>query len=257
MYLIQKEWYSRTIMVWTFVAGLLQIIVINLALSADNVIVIGMAAASLPRSLRTRAILVGGILAIILRIGLTAIVTLLIKIPLISAIGGAVLFWVAWKLLDLNVGEEDDDETKIKSKSAENFRQAIILILLADLTMSLDNVLAIAGAAHGNYLLLIIGLLISMPLLLTTGSFISRLIDRFRWIPFLGAAVIIFTGIRMILEDKFLVQYLVLPEPLTITIAAAGGILVSFIILLINRRKKAIVARKSISNLSPNDHSNK
>jgi YjbE family integral membrane protein len=223
-------------MTWDFILGFIQIVIIDLALNADNAIVIGMAAASLPKTLRTRAIILGGGLAIGLRIGLTAAASFLIRIPLISAIAGAVLFWVAWKLLSLNSRIEDDNK-KIRSKSSDSFRQAIILILLADFTMSLDNVLAIAGAAHGNFLLLIIGLLISMPLLMTTGNFISRLIDRLRWVPFLGASVIIFTGIRMILEDRFIDQYLILPEPIILAIAAAGGIIISGIIWLVKRRK--------------------
>ena len=221
-------------MSWEFLAGFFQIILIDLSLSGDNAIVIGMAAASLPRNRRLQAILIGGGCAIALRIGLTAAATTLMKITLISAIAGSVLFWVAWRLLKMNVAEEEEEEEK-KAKSAQNFRQAIILILTADFMMSLDNVLAVAGAAHGSYVLLIIGLLLSMPLLMVTGGAISRLIDKFKWLPFVGAAVICFAGMRMILEDKFIEPRLGISTTLIIVISIIIGIVFPVIVLLINR----------------------
>jgi YjbE family integral membrane protein len=225
-------------MTWEIVVGFLQIVVIDLALSGDNAIVIGMAAASLPRKHRTRAIVIGGACAIGLRIALTAIVATLIKITLLSAIAGAVLFWVAWKLLKLEVVTGENEETQ-NAKQGKNFRQAIILILTADFMMSLDNVLSIAGAAHGSYVLLIVGLLISMPLLMTTGGFISRLIEKFRWIPFAGAAVISFTAMRMILEDKFIEPRLGIESIWIIGISVLVGILVPTVILIFNKWREA------------------
>jgi YjbE family integral membrane protein len=219
---------------WEFIGGFLSIIVIDLALSGDNAIIIGMAAASLPAAHRMKVILIGGAAAIGLRIALTAIATTLMKITLISAIAGLVLFWVAWKLLKMDVGE---DEAGKKTKEAKNFRQAIFLILAADFMMSLDNVLAVAGAAHGSYLLLIIGLLISMPLLMTTGGLISRLIDKFKWLPFVGAAVICFTAARMILEDNFIEPRMNLTSTMTILISILAGILVTTSIFFFNKWK--------------------
>lgn len=232
-------------MSWEFMAGFLQIVVIDLALSGDNAIVIGMAAACLPRALRLKAVVLGGACAIALRISLTAIVTTLMQIPLLSAIGGAVLFWVAWKLLKLDVCEAEEEEYK-SAKAAKNFRQAIFLILTADFMMSLDNVLAIAGAAHGSYLLLIIGLLISMPLLMTTGGLISRLIDKFKWLPFLGSAVISFTGMRMILEDKLIEPRLEIPSTLVFVMAVLVGILLPSVIFLINKHKSPDFSLKNV-----------
>jgi len=234
-------------MTWEFIVGFLQIVVIDLALSGDNAIVIGMAAASLPHKQRIRAIIFGGACAIVLRIVLTAIVTTLMKITLISAIAGAVLFWVAWKLLRMDVTSEEESEEK-KARKANNFSQAIFIIVTADFMMSLDNVLSVAGAAHGSYLLLIIGLLISMPLLMTTGGIISRLIDKFKWIPFIGAAVICFTATRMILEDKFIAARLPQLEPTVIPLSIAVGILVPTILLLINKRK-ASFKQASLNNI--------
>jgi YjbE family integral membrane protein len=221
---------------WEHIVGFLQIVLIDLALSGDNALVIGMAAASLPRSQRTRAIVVGGACAILLRIALTSLAAFLIRIPALSAVAGAFLFWVAWKLLKLDVSAEEPGEEK-KARQVNNFRQAILLILTADLMMSIDNVLSVAGAAHGNEVLLILGLLISMPLLMTTGSFISRLIDKFKWIPFVGAAVICFTATRMILEDQFVEKHLELYGAIILAISVAIGLIVPCTILLINKLK--------------------
>ena len=131
---------------WDFVVRFLSITLIDLALSGDNAIVIGMAAASLPRQRRKWAIIIGGGLAILLRIILTTIATLLMQVPLLSAVGGCVLFWVTWRLLKTDVGGTEEEK---KAKEAQNFRQAIILILTADFMMSIDNVIAVAGTAHG------------------------------------------------------------------------------------------------------------
>jgi len=217
-----------------FVVRFLQIVLIDLALSGDNAVVIGMAAASLPKDRRTKAIIIGGACAIVLRIGLVLIATWLIQIKFISAVGGAVLFWVAWRLLRLDVESEAESEEKKKTKVAQNFRQAILLILLADFMMSLDNVLAIAGAANGNDILVIVGLLVSMPLLLLTGGFISKAIDKLKWLPFLGAAVICFTGARMVMEDKFIRPNLGLGTGVIIGISIGIGLLFPGILIVIN-----------------------
>jgi len=165
---------------------------------------------------------------------LTGIATSLMLIPLVSALGGAVLFWIVWKLLRIDVGG-DGEETA--DKASQNLRLAIFLIVSADFMMSLDNVIAVAGSAHGNIVLLIAGLLISMPLLMTTGGVISVLIDKFKWLVFVGAAVISFTATRMIFEDKFISAHLKVPSVLVILISVLVGILVPIGIVLINRRR--------------------
>jgi YjbE family integral membrane protein len=221
---------------WDIVLRFLSITLIDLALSGDNAIVIGMAAASLAREKRKWAIMFGGGLAILLRILLTATATLLMQIPLLSAIGGCVLFWVAWKLLRLDVSETEREEEQ-KAKQAKNFRQAIILILTADFMMSLDNVIAVAGTAHGNIVLLIFGLLLSMPLLMTTGGAISLLIDRFKWLVFLGAAVVVFAGTRMIFEDRFIESKFPLPMAIVLTVSIFIGIAVPALFFWLNKRR--------------------
>jgi YjbE family integral membrane protein len=229
---------------WDLIVRFLSITLIDLALSGDNAIVIGMAAASLPKDRRKWAIVFGGGLAIALRIILTTIATLLMRIPLLSAVGGCVLFWVAWKLLRLDTGEAEGEE-KDKAKQASNFRQAIILILTADFMMSLDNVIAVAGSAHGHIVLLIFGLLLSMPLLMTTGGAISLLIDKFKWLVFLGAAVIVFTGTRMVFEDNFIESHLPVPIPIVYIASVLVGIVVPALFVWLNRRKARLLAAKT------------
>ncbi len=229
---------------WDFILRFLNITLIDLALSGDNAIVIGMAAASLPRAQRKWAIMIGGATAIGLRMLLTSIATLLMLIPLLSAIGGAVLIWVAYKLLRLDVGGTEAEEEK-KAKEAKNFRQAIILILAADFMMSLDNVIAVAGAAHGHIVLLIAGLLISMPLLMTTGGFISLLIDRFKWLIFVGAFAITFTATRMVFEDKFIEAKFQQPAWIAITVAVIVGLIVPGFFVWLNRRRAKVQLKTS------------
>ncbi len=231
---------------WDFALRFLSIAIIDLALSGDNAIVIGMAAASLPRHQRKWVIIAGGGLAILLRIILTTITTLLMQIPLLSAVGGVALFWVAWKLLRLDTGHTEGEEGGKggkESKQAKNFRQAITLILVADFMMSLDNVIAIAGTAHGHIVLLISGLILSMPLLLISGGVISNLIDKFRWLVLVGAAVIIFTGTRMLFEDKFIEERFPVPAAIHYIVAVLMGIGLSYLFVWMNKRKaKALAA---------------
>lgn len=224
---------------WDFILRFLNITLIDLALSGDNAIVIGIAAASLPRDRRKWAILVGGAGAIGLRILLTSIATLLMLIPLLSAVGGFVLFWVAWKLLRLDVGEAESEEER-KAKEAKSFRQAIILILAADFMMSLDNIIAVAGCAHGSVILLIAGLLISMPLLMTTGGAISMLIDKFKWLVFVGAFAITFTATRMVFEDRFIEARFHTPTVVVLAIAVLVGLIVPAFFAWLNQRRTQV-----------------
>lgn len=228
---------------WDFVVRFLSITLIDLALSGDNAIVIGMAAASLPMHRRKFAIVAGGGLAIILRILLTTIATLLMRIPLVSAVGGIVLFWVSWKLLRIDVGGTEEEKTAHESR---NFRQAIILIVTADFMMSLDNVIAVAGSAHGNITLLIAGLLLSMPLLMTSGGAISLLIDKFKWLVLVGAAVISFTGTRMVFEDRFVESRLLMAPATVIVVSVLVGLFVPAVFGWINRRKARLLAARDL-----------
>jgi YjbE family integral membrane protein len=228
---------------WEFAASVLSITLINLSLSGDNAVVIGMAAASLPAQRRKLVIACGGLLAIILRIILTAIATLLLRIPLLSAVGGLVLFWIVWKLLRVDVSGSEEEN---KADTQRNMRQAIFLIVTADLMMSLDNVIAVAGSAHGDILLLVIGLLLSMPLLMVSGGIIAHFFDKLKWLIIIGGAVISFTGAKMIFEDELIESKLHPSGALVMVIAIVCGLAFPNIVILINRWRAKSMARHRV-----------
>ena len=217
-----------------YIFSIFNIILIDLALSGDNAIVIAMAASTLPKSKRKRAIIVGGGGAIVLRVALTSLATWLMNVPLLSAAGGAVLVWVVYRLLKTS---EESQEEKTREQ-AKNFKQAILLILAADFMMSLDNILAVAGTAHGDVALLVIGLLVSMPLLMTAGGAISLLIDRVKWLTLLGAFAISFSSIRMIFDDRFVAARLPEPAYLVTIIALIAGLAITAFFWWLNRDKQ-------------------
>jgi len=178
-----------------FAYSLLQIIIIDLALSGDNAVVIGMAAHRLPPQQRRWAIIIGGGGAIVLRILLTVIAALLLRLSGLQLAGGLLLIWIAFKLL------KEEEESAEGVKAPGTLRKAIMTILVADLVMSTDNVLAVAGASAGNTTLLMFGLILSMIILMWMGSLVANLINKFAWLSYLGAAVIAWTGALMIFED--------------------------------------------------------
>jgi YjbE family integral membrane protein len=173
----------------------LQIILIDLVLSGDNAVVIGMAAQPLPRRQRQVAIAVGGATALVLRVALTAVAALLLDLPALKAIGGVLLLWIAYGLLKV---EADDGG---RARTASTLSGAIGTILLADFIMSLDNVLGVAAASNGDVLLLTFGLVVSMALVMLGGGLFAELIDRLWWLAYAGALVIAWTGVDMIQDE--------------------------------------------------------
>jgi YjbE family integral membrane protein len=226
--------------------AVLSIVVIDLVLSGDNAVVIGMAAHRLPPQQRRMAILFGGGAAIVLRLSLTAVATFLLTIPGLQAFGGLLLLWIAFKLL------KQEDESGDGVKVATGMRDAILTILLADLVMSLDNVLGVAAAAHGDLALLVFGLALSMAILMLGGSLVASLINRLWWLAYVGAAVIAYTGAEMLFEDPFVNGENAMPDlvpnelhlPLALAIAGITIVAAHFI----NRRSgqpAAVHARPS------------
>jgi YjbE family integral membrane protein len=215
------------------ISAVLGIIVIDLVLSGDNAIVIGMAAHRLPPKQRRLAILVGGGAAILLRISLTAVAALLLTIPGLQAVGGLLLLWIAFKLLK----EEEEDTQGVRT--AETFRSAVLTILLADVVMSLDNVLGVAAASNGNLELLLFGLVLSVAILMLGGNLVAKLVDRLWWLAYVGAGVIAWTGTDLLLEDPFLAKAGTLPPEMH----AVAGVAVTAVVLtlahLVNRRRPA------------------
>ncbi|GBD17154.1 hypothetical protein HRbin26_02068 [bacterium HR26] len=181
--------------------GIFSIVVVDLVLSGDNALVIGMAAHRLPPRQRRWAIILGGAGAIALRVTFTALAAVLLAIPLLEAGGGLLLTWIAYKLL-----REEASEHNIVA--SESFFGAVQTITLADLVMSLDNMLAVGGAAHGSIELLIFGLLLSMPLLLFGSSLVARLLNRVPSLLWLGVLVLTVTSARMLVDDPLIAQRL-------------------------------------------------
>lgn len=173
----------------------LAIIFINVILSGDNALVIGMASRTLPPKQRRMAIILGGAGAIVLRIVFTAVAALFLHIPLLEAAGGLVLVWIAYKLLN-------DDNNEHQVTSGDSLVSAVRTIIVADAVMSLDNMLAVAGAAHGSIELLLFGLGASMPFILIGSNYLARLLNRFPWLMIGGGAVLAVTAASMIVDDK-------------------------------------------------------
>ncbi|MGQ7280526.1 TerC family protein [Brevibacillus thermoruber] len=180
-----------------FWLGFVHIFLIDVVLSSDNAVVIGMACRRLPERERRRAVLYGTLGAIVLRVALTGMTTWMLDIPLVKAVGGLLLLWIACKLI---LGGQEET---IEVKYGGNVGQAVKTILLADFVMSLDNVLAVGGAAHGDIVLVILGLGMSIPLLMWGSAWISRLMNRFHGLVIAGGGVLAYTAADMCLEDPY------------------------------------------------------
>ncbi|MCC7486166.1 MAG: YjbE family putative metal transport protein [Burkholderiales bacterium] len=181
-----------------FFAALAAIIVIDLVLAGDNAIVIALAARNLPARLRNRAIVWGTLGAILVRTAMTLVVVWLLRLPGLLALGGLALVWIAVRLLVQDEGEGHE------SAAAQTFWGAMKTIVVADAVMGLDNVLAVAGAAHGSFLLVVLGLLISIPIVIWGSKLILAWVDRFPAIIYLGAGVLAWTAATMLLSEPLL-----------------------------------------------------
>jgi len=180
-----------------FLTALLSIIVIDLVLAGDNAILIGLAARKLPKHQQKKVILWGSLGAIVIRIVATLAVVWLLEIPGLHLVGGLLLVYIAYKLL-----VDDNDHGDVKA--SDSFWAAIRTVIIADALMGLDNVLAVAGASHGNMLLVVIGLLISVPVVMWGSTLILKWIDRFPIIVTIGAGVLAWTASKMIVGEHFL-----------------------------------------------------
>lgn len=170
------------------------IVIIDLVLSGDNAVVIGLAARRLSPENRRRAIIFGGVGAVVLRVIFTALAAVLLSVPLLQAGGGLMLLWIAYKLVKPHGGDERVGES-------DTLMQAIRTIILADVVMSLDNILAVGGAAHGDLWLLLFGLAFSIPVLLLGSELVARLLGRHPLFVYVGVFVLILTAVGMIVED--------------------------------------------------------
>jgi len=182
------EWLNAA-----FFTALLSIILIDLVLAGDNAIVIGLAARNLPKEHQKKAIIWGTVGAIVIRAVATLVVVWLLKLPALLLIGGVILVWIAYKLLV----DKKDHEIQAKNK----LWPAIQTIIVADAVMGFDNVMAVAGVSHGSFLLVVLGLLISVPIVVAGSTLFIKWMDKFPWIMYAGAAVLAFTAGKMLTED--------------------------------------------------------
>ena len=177
-----------------------QIVFIDLVLAGDNAIIIGMVASQFKDDVRKKIIFWGIGAAIVLRIIFTLLTAYLLQINGLKTIGGLLLFYIAYKLYKDVIKEEDNDGKKIKTDGS-NIYKAITTVIIADISMSLDNVLGVAGAARDHYLLLVFGLVLSIVLMATVATIISKLIKKHKWIGWLGLVAILVVAIELIYSD--------------------------------------------------------
>jgi len=191
MHLTDPAW------LWKMFTAILAISIIDLVLSGDNAAVIGLAIRDLPHDMQKKAAMWGAAGAIILRVIFTIFATFLLTIPYLSAIGGVILIWITWKLL--GHGEEEEHV-----KTSNKFWGAIWAIIIADLSMAFDNVMGVAGAAHGSVALVVFGLLLSIPILVFGATWLAKMMGKYPIIIYIGAAVLAHTAVAMIFHDKAL-----------------------------------------------------
>ncbi len=178
-----------------------EIVLIDLVLAGDNAIIIGMVASQFDANIRKKIIFWGIGFAIILRIALTLVTSYLLQINGLKTIGGLLLIYIAYKLYkDVIKNNEDTKEQKIKIKNPNLFK-AIMTIIIADFSMSLDNVLGVAGAAKQNYVLLVFGLILSIVLMATLATVIAKWIKKYKWIGWLGLLAILAVALELIYSD--------------------------------------------------------
>ncbi len=217
------------------VTALVSIILFDLILSGDNAVVIGMAARRLSPENRRKAIVWGGAGAVGLRIMFTAMAALLLDIPYIQAVGGVLLLYVAYKLL-----KPHDEYANIHE--AGSLREAIQTIVLADVVMSLDNILAVGAASDGHLGLLIFGLLLSIPILLLGSGLVARMLTNFPILVYVGAAILIWTAVEMLLEDPIVHDNIREFETIEVLAIAAG---VTGLMIAAGVRAQRTLARSS------------
>ena len=183
----------------------IQIILIDLVLSADNAVIIGMAASQFDPAIRKKVLIIGTAFAVVFRILFSAMTAYLMQFQGIRTIGGILLFWVAYKLyVDiLKKKEETKDLSKYQVDVSErsNFRKAVMTVIIADITLSLDNVIAVAGAAGTNYVLLVFGLALAIILMVTLANAISIYLKKHKWIGWLGLLSVLWVAGDLIWDD--------------------------------------------------------
>ena len=226
----------ETLLTADFWFGIFKIVWIDVILSGDNAVVIALAARSLPPEQQRKAILWGCGFAILLRISLTVVAAKLMQFPFLEILGGCLLLWIGVGLLK---GEDESEAAEGKARSGSIFT-AIRTILLADLVMCLDNVIAVAATAQGDMTLLIFGLALSIPLVLFGSTLMIKLMDRFPWIVLLGAGLIGWVAGETIVNDHMLQGFAAQYPAAKYVAAVCGAALVLLVGTWLKKRKAAV-----------------
>ena len=227
-------------MEWEFVVSWLKIVVIDLTLAGDNALVIALAVRTLPRRQQRLGIFWGALGAVIIRVILTFVASQLLRLRFVQLVGGLLLIWIAFKLLRQDTGGEAN------VRHGTTLPEAIRIIILADLIMSTDNILAIAGASEGSLFLLIFGLGLSIPIVVGGAAFIATLMNRYGWIVYLGAGVLGEVAGKMIVEDHFIEETLgEAPKPLEWAVRLGLAVAIVVIGLLLARRSQGADVSKA------------
>ena len=207
----------------TFLSALLAIILIDLALAGDNAIVIALAARQVPVHMQRKVLIWGSVAAVVVRGIASIFVVWLLKIPGFLLAGGALLLYIAFKL----VRPEQGESGAIKVGTDASVRQAVMTIVLADMAMGIENVLAVGGAAHGNVLLVIIGLFISVPIIMFGSQLVLKLVDKYPHIITLGGAILAWTAVKMMLGEPALDHWFEIQDWMEVPLylAAVGGVI--------------------------------
>ena len=219
-----------------FWIGLIKIVWINIILSGDNAVVIALAARALPAEQQKKAVLFGSGAAVVLRVALTVVAAKLLAMSYLQIIGGILLFWIGVQLLTDEEGDEGHSNT------TGNLMAAVRTILIADLVMSLDNVIAVAAASNGSMLLLILGLAISIPLVIFGSTLMIRLMERFPVIVVFGAGLIGWVGGETIAGDSALKEFMATNGWMHLAAAPIGAALVVGLGKFLQKRKAGPVA---------------
>lgn len=216
------------------VVAIIQITLLDITLSGDNVSVIALAIRNLPEEQAKLASLIGVGGAVVVRVLFTCIITLIMAIQWlpIKLVGGVILIKITWDLLHAK-----EEEENIEMKGNKNLWKAVASIIIADISMGLDNVLAIAGAAHGSILLIIFGLGMSIPIIFFGAKFIANLMNKYKIIVYIGAGLLMYTALTMITEDTFTARYITHVASIIISVLA-GFAVVSFGLYNIKREAK-------------------
>ncbi|MEX2009528.1 MAG: YjbE family putative metal transport protein [Dongiaceae bacterium] len=187
-------------------SALVQVIIVDLVLAGDNAIVVGMVAAGLPREMRARVIVIGIAAATLMRVAFAVVTSQLLQIIGLTLAGGLLLLWVCWKLWreivvqrrDRAAGMGAAGEAEAEPPATKTFRQAVVQIVIADASMSLDNVLAVAGVARDHTWVLVVGLTLSVAFMGAAATVIAGLLKRYHWIAYVGLAIILYVAVAMI-----------------------------------------------------------